>query len=79
MIGRVENSATESMHSGATHDIDHNVLQTATDVMIDRYYHSIAANHRATHDITLFQKTADKLIKGRQNSTERGGGNLPIW
>lgn len=69
LIGRVENSATKSMDSGASNDVHHNVLQAATDVVINRHYHSIAAYHSTTHDITLLQSNGPLLNKfknGRQ-------------
>ncbi len=75
LVGRIENGATESKDSGASNDVDDDVLQAAADVVINRHNHSIAAQHSATHDISLRQQN------GRLSLRAEGGlqsGELPI-
>lgn len=55
LVGRVENGAAESVHGGASDNVEHDVFQAAADVVIDRDDDSIAAYDSAAHHITLCQ------------------------
>lgn len=61
LVGSVENCAAESVHRGTTDHVQHDVLETATDVMIDWHYHGVTAYHSATHDVALAETTEQVL------------------
>lgn len=54
LVGWVEDGAAESFDCCSTNDVQNDVFQATTDVMIDRYYHSVATYHSTADNISLF-------------------------